>query len=585
MNEVVCRGRQAPAVAATAVVRGLLLSLLLAGGCETRPVAPSPAGELPRDIHAGVPLSFSARVVGDKRPDFYSCKTILEAPQFRGKTGDVLTRALHVYFASPMDGCGPASGGSVVDRWPQMPGRVVDPIRMLNVYGWLLPGVVDQRQSNRETWAHTMDFVLRPGETLIRSQRDDGRCPLLAMLTHAPAPARYEPFQGGGNGRWIYEPNLTSGYLDFAAGVQDRTGLVQTAEGLSGAGACVIPFVSPYPFVAQPEVSGSRVSYHDGAWLTLCASGRVTLEICDALGAWQPVPIVANGQVERVDISPLVESRYAFTLRLTLDEGARVSRFRFEGYLLTAPMTIPRLEEGINVMTLRGRDKYGMMTVPHEVLPDFRKAAAPLDRQVAIRNGDVRCIDDWQRIVPRGDGAVQATFTFTAPARERFAWFYARAAVAERAAHAQPQEVGMEWRCGRGEFLPLLNAAAGGAPVQAGGGKEGEQILDRAGDTIEVRVTSAAPICGMEFVGHLAMGAALFVRPEITHRWVDDNVEHSFVAPQGADRYYFRCGPDPVGHEIEMTLPSYRNPGGFRLSSPPPRAYHQRNGQDSDSGR
>ncbi len=421
---------------------------------------------------------------------------------------------------------------------------------------------------HRATRAHAMDFALRPGETLVRSQRSEGRFPYpeswRRLARDFPAEWRGEPrereppFRACGNGRWIYEPCLSAESRDFAAGVRERVGLAQTADGLVGAGQCVIPFVSPYPFVARPDVSGLHIAYRDGAWITVRASGNVRLEISDPLGNWQPVPVAATGAEERLDVSQVLEARYAFDVRLTLGPGAQVSKFRFEGCLLTAPVSLPRLDEGVNVMVLRSRDKYGLATVPCDILPDFRSmSAVPLDRQAEIRHGAVRPgITPWQTITPDGSGPVEATFSFDAPADERFAWFYASATVAEGPTNAPPRHAQLEWSCDGGPFRPLAETALDNTPLQWECSVDSERILDRPGRNVRLRVTSDTPIGGVEFVGHLDFGAARVVRPVIVHRWLEGKEEHLFTAPADSDKYWFRCGPNPFGHVIEMRVPS-----------------------------
>ena len=526
---------------------------LLAGGCVSQPEGVA-AGLTPPDAHVGVPLCFSPRVVGDKRPDFFTLKSMLDAPQFHGQTGAAWTRASDQYFSSAKDGS-PWFGQSLaVERRPLRREALIDPLQMIDAYGWVPPDTTPALRACGESHAHTMDFVLRPGETLIRSQRHEGRAPRLAIATNAPPPL---PLHAWGNGRWIYEPKLTAGYLDFAAGVRERSGLTQTADGLCGAGQCVIPFVTPYPFVARPTEGGGPG--RAGAWITLLAAGDVTIEINDALGQWTSVPVVAGGTVEKIDISPLLESRYAFNLRLTLGASGRLSQFRLEGVLLTAPMTLPRLEAGVNLMTLYGKDKYGLKTVPYEILPDFRAQAMPLDQQVLIHNGEVRAQEGWQNLAPKRDGPVQATFTLEAPAGEKFAWFYALVSVADAQQTTPAPQVQLEWRCGHGDFLPLGASVIEPTPLHVAHNQDGEQLLAKPVRSIELRVTSDTPIQGVQFVGHLALGAALAIHPRITHRWLEDGAEHQFVAPPAAEQYFFRCGANPTGHVIEMSLPSYQD--------------------------
>ncbi|MFZ4397389.1 MAG: hypothetical protein ACOYOU_17380 [Kiritimatiellia bacterium] len=540
--------------------------VLVLGCVMDRPSARN-HGARPVAADAGLPMVFSARVVGDKRPDFYSLKTLLASQPFQGLHGADLARAWITYFASAQDGC--TYSGFISDRAGALPesGRTADPLRMLNAHGWLME---DDPNSIWVPRGHTMDFALRPGESLIRSQRCEGLFPGPA---HELANARRvkgsnEPHESGaacrtcGNGRWIYEPNLRHDYLDFAAGVRNRHGLTQTAEGLIGAGQCTIPFFTPYPFVSRTDrVAAGAPVCRDGARITLCASGDVTLEISDAYGTWTPVPVQATRAEETIDISPLLEARCAFEMRLTLGTNARVTKFRFEGLLLTAPMTIPRLDEGLNVMTLKTKDQYGLATVPYEMHADFRRdAPVPLDQQAVIRNGRVLPRKEmWRQIVPKDEGTVRTTFRFDAPAGETFAWFYVLASVACETTNQAPH-VTLDWGDTNGRFRPVAETVDhtllryGVARVDA------EQMMDQPGPTAQVRVTSDVPIIGLDFVGHLDRGAALAIRPEITHRWLEGAEERQFRVPPEADRYYFRCGPGPTGHLMEMRLPSIMIP-------------------------
>ncbi len=553
------------------VLLALGLTWLLAGGCVTRLLHFGGVRERPaQGLHAGIPMAFSARVVGDKRPDYHSLRSVMESPRFKERRGDDLAQALSRYYSSTDDGlCRFWNSDESAGR-PQVRGSLPDPVRIFNGYGWMGDGLPAGVWSGREASAHDMDYALRPGETLIRSQRNDGRFPFPASWRAyarksgsgwqgAPG-ERAAPFRIFGNGRWIYEPNLAAEYLDFAAGVRERRGIGQNAEGLVGEGRCVIPFVSPYPFVSRPDFATWPVVFRDGAWITLRASGEVKVEVTDPLGNWTPVRVAAAGREEKIDISALLEARYSFDVRLTLGATARVAKFRFEGYLLTAPMSIPRLDEGVNVMTLKCKDRYGLATLPCERLPDFRKTAAvPLDKQAVIRNGVLRPgIDPWQVIAPKGKGPVQATFAFEAPAGETFSWFQVQASVVEGPAPALPHQVKMEWSGDGRTFKPLAGTVVHGVPRHVDCRIDAARILDLSGRTVQVRVTSDTPISGVEFVGHLAMGAALFVRPEITHRWAEGATECRFVAPPATDAYFFRCGPAPSGHVIEMRVPSFR---------------------------
>lgn len=552
-------------------ILALGMGVVLAGGCETSRLPAGTAGLKPVAPYAGVPMAFSTRVVGDKRPDFYSFKTLLASPPFRGLQGADLARAWSNYFTSAQDGCTYLGCVTNMAGGAADASRPTDPLRLLNAYGWLMDESPEDIWTVQPLRGQTMDFVLRPGETLIRSQRCEGLFPgpahglSNARALHVKANSATHTNDAAcrtcGHGRWIYEPNLRVGYMDFAAGVRDRRGITQTAEGLRGAGQCTIPFVSTYPFVSRPDIADGTQVCQEGALITLCASGDVKIEVSDPYGLWTPVPVQATNAEETINIGPLLEARCAFDIRLTLGANARVSKFRFEGFLLTAPMTIPRLDEGLNVMTMKTKDTYGLATVPYEIIPDFRQhAAVPLDQQAAIRNGALRPGSGiWQLIAPQAKGTVRATFRFEAPAGEAFAWFYVRVFVIGTAT-GTPSHVKLDWSGNGGVFRSLAAIVDNTASLCRGGCLDAEQILDQPGPTVQVRVTSSVPISGLEFVGHLDRGAALATHPEVTHRWIEGRAERLFRAPSSADRYYFRCGPKPTGHMVEMKMPSVMIP-------------------------
>ena len=420
-----------------------------------------------------------------------------------------------------------------------------------------------------ETHAHTMDFALRPGETLIRSQRNEGRFPFPQSWKAATREfahewtgqprERYAPFRTFGNGRWIYEPKLSSNFADFAAGVESRRGITQDDAGLHGAGQCVFSFQSPYPFVGIPDPSGAIVRHHDGAWLSLRAQGDVKVEITDPLGQWIPIPVSATGAVETVDITDHLAARYYVKVRLSLGPGATISSFKFDAYLMTAPMSIPRLVEGNNPMVLKLKDAFGLATIQMEILPDFRKTAAiPIDRQaVDVKNALIRPgPEGWQVIAPKDNAPVQTTFRFDAPANDRFAWFYILGTVAEGPVKEPPKHAVLEWSPDGTTFQALQRLDISNTPLQWDCSIAATHRPPSPAPTVYIRLTSDTAIGGLEFDGHLDREAAHSVRPAITHRWMESGVEKRFTAPANVDRYSVPCGPAPTGHVIEMSVPS-----------------------------
>ncbi len=351
-----------------------------------------------------------------------------------------------------------------------------------------------------------------------------------------------------GGARWTFEPQLSTGVVDFAAAALPRQGLIQDADGVVGPGWCEIPFFLPGPIDDTKE---------GGARLTLCATGEVQLAVNDAFGNWLPMPLAAMGRDETMVLASALAGRHTFSIRLTIGAQARVSRFRLEAVLQPLDDLAPVLEEGINIRQLQSKDRYGLPTVPWDLPVDFRRAATvPLAERVTIREGGVQPLDETRmQIAPRGRDAVEATVAWEAPDGASFAWFTIQSVVRTATQTGAEGTVTMAWRREGGayEMIAELACTTNGAGRQTYAGRV---LLDRSQRRIFVRVTSPFPIEDLQGSGQLDRPAMLPVRPVILHRWMEQGVPHQFQAPLSCDQYYFRCGPQPTGQTVEWSVPS-----------------------------
>jgi len=416
--------------------------------------------------------------------------------------------------------------------------------------------------------AHAMDFHLRPGETLIRSQDHQGRFHMpqawVANMDKwrrewkGSPRERYEPFRSFGNGRWIYEPALTADSGDFEAGVWAPSDLARDEAGLVGTGSCTWRIYSPYPFCGIPTVRGDRVTHADGVWLTLAGAGQVRAEVTDPEGEWVEVCSTGAGQDRfdlRTDITGLLTSRYGCLIRVTLGEAAALTRFRFDGYLMTAPLSVPRLTAGENPMEARCGDKHGLGTVPWSHHVDFRAGADLPAQWVSADNARVTpYVDGWQRIAPAEDGPVRVVFRLDAPpARtDGFAWAYAHAGLNEGDPDRPAGMAALEFSADGRTWQDLSRGEISNTAAQYDTSIDGEAVFDARLTSVYFRITSDTAISSAEFHGHLAGSEAAQGPLRIVHRWREGEAEKSFQAPAGATRYVVTCGQGPVGHTIEM---------------------------------
>lgn len=438
------------------------------------------------------------------------------------------------------------------------------PDRPLEHYAHMYEAVTSKGVPTFPDWAtriHSMDFTLRPGETLIRSQVGDGRFHMPAtwrefLRVHGgewpgQPRERFEPFRTIGNGRWIYAPNLSVNTRDVELGAWTRDGLGQDEYGLLGPGSIVFRMQSPYPFCGIPNQAQACFPASDGVWLELAGSGALHAEVSDAEGRF--VEVAAPG---RCDLTALMASRYGALIRLTLGQGARLSALRFDGRLMTAPMSLPRLVEGENRMSLRTLDRHGQRTTPWTVPVDFRSKTALSAALVRVEAGSlVPGARERLRLAPPPAGPACAVFRFAAPAARSFAWAYAIATVPERPTGGRASQAVLEWSPDGSTWKTMAAIDIPGTPLQWDASLDGEAHPTGPQRHLWLRVTSATGLIGLEFAGHLAEPASP-AELRITHRWYEAGGERAYAVPSGDSTYAIPCGSEPRQHSIEMRAPS-----------------------------
>jgi hypothetical protein len=415
---------------------------------------------------------------------------------------------------------------------------------------------------------HTMDFRLRPGETLIRSQTHQGRYHLpqgwLATMKSYPKEwarwhpqERYPPGRTFGNGRWLYAPDLTSATDDFRAGCWESDGLHTTAQGLAGVGHAVLRIQSPYLFCGRPSVRDGQVVSQDGVWLDVAGEGPLQIEIDTPAGGWTTV-LQEDGTCEQhLDITAQMDGRYEALFRVRLGKGALLQRFGFDGFLLMAPLSVPRLAAGVNPMELRCGDAYGLCTVPWSEIIDFRAGTALSTRWAAAANAaPAPYVNGWQQVAPQGAGPVELTYRFDAPAGRTFAWAHLQASVREGPHGGPTRHARLAWSTDGTAWQEAASCELSCTAQQWDTSVSGDVRCKGGSRSLWLRLTSDTAITGVEFYGHLAKAADRRDSLRITHVWREGNTEKRCDAPPGARHYDVACGADPREHTIILSVPS-----------------------------
>ena len=219
---------------------------------------------------------------------------------------------------------------------------------------------------------HTMDYVLRRGETFTRWWTPQGgRWNHQPQYDKKPFPAdliEKEPrgpkckhpsytMHTHGNGRFVYAPDLTGKSADFADGVYDAKNVQAGPSGLvaqaPGDAAAIFEIRSPYvivPRVGKTETTDDDV---EASVVKLDAVDVAASVSIDNGLTWQPAPLP--------DLTPVVSGRYSYLLRLELKgEKAVVRSMEVTTWVQVHPASLPSLRKGKNEMRYVTGDHYGL---------------------------------------------------------------------------------------------------------------------------------------------------------------------------------------------------------------------------------
>lgn len=234
---------------------------------------------------------------------------------------------------------------------------------------------------------HTMDYVLRQGETFTRWWKPQGdrwhHSPewnksewLVKLIESEPCGPKpnHPQFTNHthGNGRFVYKPNLTNRSTDFADGVFDSSNVEPGSKGLTlakaGNGFAIFEVHSPYIIV--PKVGDIKTTEDDSeaSVVQIDASGaRISLSKDNGL-TWEPLGM-AEGK-RTLDLTEYAAGTYGYLLKIELEGqpgDAVVRDLSIETWVQVAPASLPSLRRGTNRMELRAGDHYGLQSRVVEV--------------------------------------------------------------------------------------------------------------------------------------------------------------------------------------------------------------------------
>lgn len=418
---------------------------------------------------------------------------------------------------------------------------------------------------------HTMDFTLRPGESLTRWWRGLGKwrvcdawltkntLDILEREPRGPKCGRSISLHNSyGNGVFVYEPRLSAGYADFAEGVYRRGGVVLDDGGLvpegPAGGFAEWRVRSPYVIAGEPGALTDPDDDRGAAAVELTARGPVAVSVSTDQGRhWGQVWRGMCAGAHVLDLTRWVQGRYEYHVRVELQGGpaeSRLSALRLTTWVQVAPASLPRLAAGENRLWFTWGDGHGWPTEMIAIEPEFSDPA-DLRRWEVDVEGRYRSDERTMRAA----GPVTVCIEPLVGAKLR--WLHLGAAFNAHHAGSRPDRI-----------LYSLDPAAGWQVVHEETppdwnqhwyyNAEADLVLAEPAARVWVRLEPATAANALRVYGHCQPEGARQGGPVIvTHRYRErgELVERSFTftAPQ---EYRILCEGEPENDSVTMAVPS-----------------------------
>ncbi len=425
------------------------------------------------------------------------------------------------------------------------------------------------------TLGHTMDFVLRPGESLVRYWQPQGywrvdpswineqQLDSLRQPPAGPKTSRQISVNNSyGNGKWTYQPVLAAGYGDFADGVyrRDNVKLYRNGLGLAAAGTGWAEWRvrTPYIIAGRPNDLANPNDDDGAAVAEFIAKGNVALRVSTDQGrTWQTVwssPRASGPQ--RVDLTKWVVGKYEYDVRLDLTGTiwtARVASLSLTTWTQLAPASLPRLKAGTNELSFTWGDRNDEATEMLSIEPDF---SDPAD----LKRWGVEVEGPYQPIGIPSRARGRVTLRVKALEGTKIHWLHIggsfnahheRVSRPDRIIYSTRPSEG--WRLLRAESPPkwtehwYYNV-------------EADLRLNLPVPEVWVRLDPAVAVNGLRVYAHCASDEAEQAGPIVvthTFRAGGKQAEQSFRFT-GPRRYQVHCVGEPENISIKMYVPSQR---------------------------
>jgi len=420
---------------------------------------------------------------------------------------------------------------------------------------------------------HTMDYVLRQGETFTRWWKPQGGRwhhaaaynkqawlrKLIEKEPRGPKPNhRHFTVHNYANGRFVYGPNLTEKSFDFADGAYEAKNVRPARAGLTlaepGEGHAVFEVRTPYvivPIVGNVETTADD---REASIVQIDAEGTSLAISLDNGLTW--IDLATVSKPTRLDLTKHVSGTYGYLLKITLRDRPGEAIVRSLGittWVQVAPAALPSLGKGENRMEYRTGDDFGLKTRVIEL----KSQSSDPKKLLKFLTEPPKDYDPKRRTARvRGPMTVKVT----APPGARIAWLAAGGSFAthQLAAAAKTRNT-IAYAVDKPEGFQQVYQANVPTDTQHWHNNAVPIVkLKRPAETVFVRYVGDPAVNNFDIYAHCLDDGRPSVAPvTITHVWSEDGVsKKKTVSLRRPGPYRVDTDADPVNESIEVAVPN-----------------------------
>jgi hypothetical protein len=410
---------------------------------------------------------------------------------------------------------------------------------------------------------HTMDYVLRRGETFTRWWTPQGgRWNHNASYNAKPHPrdllekeprgpkCKHPSFSlyTHGNGRFVYAPDLTDKSADFADGVYEAKGVKSGPAGLAGEGHVLFEVRSPYVIV--PKV-GDLESLEDDTEASV-----VKLDAVDVAASVSVDNGLTWAAATLPDLTPHVSGRYGYLLKLEFKSAKAVIRsMEITTWVQLHPASLPSLRKGKNELKYVTGDHYGL----NDHVVEIRTNGSDREDFVKVLHEPPADFDP-KRTSNRAHGPFVARIA--APPGMKIAWFSGGGNFMAHQGDGAPRtKNSMAWAAeDPKDFKEFYRAEVPAGQSHWHYNADVEVKLDAPAKTVYLRYVGDPGVNNLRIFAHCVEDVPPSVSPvRITHAWREQGVlKTQVVTLEKPGPYEVTTDDDPVDVSIEIAVPSSR---------------------------